>query len=610
MKKKFSLSSKFFFMMSVSIVFLVMLVLNFLTPLIADDLEYLYKTQDFSTILQNEYTQYMTWTGRSIVHIIARIFLLMPKFIFNIFNSLAFAYLTLLIFYISRWTHNKKYSIGKYLLISVALWLFIPTFGQVFLWETGSANYLWGSIIMLSMIAIYHKAYLTQSNSFLERYRVVGIILMLLFGVVSGWCNENTSGGALLIVIMYVLVMKFKNNHFKPWMISGIVGMTIGLILMVSAPGNAIRSTYFERATWSFSKKLILGIIQITENLKDHAILFFILLGIFIILGFLVHKNSIRSFIGLGYVIAGLATIYVLSLSPSGLNWGRSFYGGVLYFIIALFMNYPDNLNIEKSGIKYAYVVLSAILIIPFVFSFILGIADIGKSYISINKRYEYLEKQKESGNLNPLFADIDSSNNTNYPAYSNILSHVGLDTDSQINRSTARYFGLKSVKAISIADWNNIYLNGDPSLMKISNLTEYLKVMAEKDYVVALVAINYSESINSEDFAQVQKLFPNFQISNNMEMTYCGVLNSKNDKGITKNNFSSLRTTINKKLIKLESSYTHYENQRFAYVKIDDLQLSRNMDGLNFVVFDKNSGKVLDSVNFNQSENPKGAFR
>ena len=64
-----------------------MLTLNNLTPLLADDYEYLYKTKSWMTILIDEYNQYMTWTGRSVVHVIARIFLLLPKGIFNVFNA-------------------------------------------------------------------------------------------------------------------------------------------------------------------------------------------------------------------------------------------------------------------------------------------------------------------------------------------------------------------------------------------------------------------------------------------------------------------------------------------------------------------------------------------
>ncbi|MFB8447709.1 DUF6056 family protein [Enterococcus thailandicus] len=101
MNQKYSTQKKIFFSI-VILTYLVMVLLNFLTPLIADDLQYMAKTEGFFTILNNEYTQYQTWTGRSIVHIIARIFLLMPKIFFNILNPLAFIYVTLLIFDLSN----------------------------------------------------------------------------------------------------------------------------------------------------------------------------------------------------------------------------------------------------------------------------------------------------------------------------------------------------------------------------------------------------------------------------------------------------------------------------------------------------------------------------
>ena len=84
---KVKLNKKKIFICSIIITFLVMLTLNNLTPLLADDYEYLYKTKSWMTILIDEYNQYMTWTGRSVVHIIARIFLLLPKGILNVFNA-------------------------------------------------------------------------------------------------------------------------------------------------------------------------------------------------------------------------------------------------------------------------------------------------------------------------------------------------------------------------------------------------------------------------------------------------------------------------------------------------------------------------------------------
>ncbi|MGO2698152.1 MAG: DUF3329 domain-containing protein, partial [Enterococcus faecalis] len=50
-------------------------------------------------------------------------------------------------------------------------------------------------------------------------------------------------------------------------------------------------------------------------------------------------------------------------------------------------------------------------------------------------------------------------------------------------------------------------------------------------------------------------------------------------------------------------SSYTNYENQTFASVKINDTEMSRNKKGLNFVIIDNNTNKVIDSVNFDITE-------
>ena len=47
----------------------------------------------------------------------------------------------------------------KYLMINLLIWLFVPTFGQTILWETGAANYLWGGIIIISFLSMYHRYY-------------------------------------------------------------------------------------------------------------------------------------------------------------------------------------------------------------------------------------------------------------------------------------------------------------------------------------------------------------------------------------------------------------------------------------------------------------------
>ena len=77
--------------------FILIFILNLLVVTTSDDLGYQIHS-GLIDIFKREYVQYMTWTGRSVAHIIARIFLAMPKIIFDVCNSLCFVYFTYLIY--------------------------------------------------------------------------------------------------------------------------------------------------------------------------------------------------------------------------------------------------------------------------------------------------------------------------------------------------------------------------------------------------------------------------------------------------------------------------------------------------------------------------------
>lgn len=588
--------------------YLIMVLLNFLTPLIADDLEYYYKTESLSTIFRDEYTQYISWTGRSVVHAIARFFLLLPKPVFNFINPLAYVYLTLIIYSIS--TNCKQFRLLKYTLINFSLWLFIPTYGQVFLWETGSANYLWGSIIILSLVFIYHNFYEKGSSSvFIIKRRIVSPLIFLL-GILGGWCNENTSGGLLLLLIVYIIIGKRRQGFIPKWMISGMVGCVVGLFIMISSPGNKIRSAYFERSSWALGKKIFTGVLQITENLQEYALYFILLLAVVIILQSLFPKCKQKLFLSACYVFVGVATIYVLALSPSGLGWGRSYFGGIIYLIIALFISWPDNLAIIKNSLKPFYISLSVMLSINFLFSFVIGTADIALSYRDITNRYEYLEKQKKLGNLNPVMGSIERDNVTFYPAYSKGLSNIGKDPNLQINRATAKYFGLESVTAVTETEWEQRYRYGDPLLMNIQVLDEYLERLNNGEYVVLLVGIGPLEGLSEKNVELLKALYPDYDNSDNSNRTIIGSCSSEGIIYKSNPSFSEFNQEIIGRDFNLEAKFASDGKEKYAHIKIDGVHYSVNAEGLNFVILDPNGKRVLDSVSFNISNNTTKALR
>lgn len=574
--------------------YVIMVVLNFLTPLIADDIEYMYKTSSFSSILHDEYTQYMTWTGRSVVHIIARLFLLMPKTVFNLVNPLIYVLLTLLIYKMTTKDNTTFYSF-KYFLINVFLWLFVPAFGQTILWETGAANYLWGGIIVVSFLFLYHRYY--EKEQELSFNPIVNSILLLILGILAGWCNENTSGGMILIVLGYLYFYYQKNKPLRPWMFTGLLGAIFGLFMMVTAPGNAVRATYFARSQWSLPRKLYSGVFSITKTLYENSLALFVLMAVLIVLGifFSKHKEWLRlSYI---YLFAGIATIYVLSLSPAGLDWGRSFFGGVLFIIMAMAFEWPDKVLKSTQGAFYG--VISGVLITQFLFTFALGVNDIALSYREINQQYHYVREQKKQGNLNPVIANFTIYNQTGHTAYSGGLSHVKTDITKQVNRANAKYFGLESIHSVPKEAWETIYQQGDPKWMSIWNANAYFEALSQTDHLIVMAGAGDKTQMNQQLAEEIRKLFPEFKNGDSeSSWNFSGIrLLGKNPEFSQTKNYNSVSQEINGKEISVSSSFTPYADQQFAAIKVGDINVARNKTGINIAVLSK-EGKIVDAVN------------
>lgn len=574
--------------------YVIMVVLNFLTPLIADDIEYMYKTSSFSSILHDEYTQYMTWTGRSVVHIIARLFLLMPKTVFNLVNPLIYVLLTLLIYKMTTKDNTTFYSF-KYFLINVFLWLFVPAFGQTILWETGAANYLWGGIIVVSFLFLYHRYY--EKEQELSFNPIVNSILLLILGILAGWCNENTSGGMILIVLGYLYFYYQKKKPLRLWMFTGLLGAIFGLFMMVTAPGNAVRATYFARSQWSLPRKLYSGVFSITKTLYENSLALFVLMAVLIVLGifFSKHKEWLRlSYI---YLFAGIATIYVLSLSPAGLDWGRSFFGGVLFIIMAMAFEWPDKVLKSTQGAFYG--VISGVLITQFLFTFALGVNDIALSYREINQQYHYVREQKKQGNLNPVIANFTIYNQTGHTAYSGGLSHVKTDITKQVNRANAKYFGLESIHSVPKEAWETIYQQGDPKWMSIWNANTYFEALSQTDHLVVMAGAGDKAQMNQQLAEEIRKLFPEFKNGDSeSSWNFSGIrLLGKNPEFSQTKNYNSVSQEINGKEISVSSSFTPYADQQFAAIKVGDINVARNKAGINIAVLSK-EGKIVDAVN------------
>lgn len=434
----------FFGMIAVS--FFAILIYNILTPAMSDDLTYhkiVSQANSFLELVRQEQHQYMTWTGRSVNHMILRCFLSGDKWIFNICNSMAFVVLTLFMYYLIE--NKKKYDIFVYLLINLFVWTFSVSFAQTVLWETGACNYLWGSTIILAYLSVFRFC---RDRDYMGTAQIAPAVGLFLLGILAGWCNENTSGGCILLTLIWIAFYVYEKKRVRLWMAVGVAGNMTGFLFMVLAPGNASRMTFMEEEHT--------GIVAILSRwlkcclaIKNH---FFVLLALCIIAFVLVRlqkaqlKHS-RNMLVFLFVFA--ATCYALVLTPEPV--ARAYFGAGVFLMISCIQGIVD---VADRDLYVRTLKLSAagIFALYFAFTWLESGADLMRIYREYNERYAYIEEQKAAGEKDITVPLLRPDFQTKYSDAYN--SDFAESSAYWINITVAQYYDLDSISAVPREEW------------------------------------------------------------------------------------------------------------------------------------------------------------
>lgn len=417
-----------------SVIFIFMFVLNFLTPLIADDFSYSFgadgRIKNLYDIYNKQVDHYFTWGGRTVAHTIAQIFLLFPKIIFSIANTFAYVLLIYLIYRIARGKSEDKPILV--IAINLLLWFVLPVFGQTCLWLIGSCNYLWTTDIILIFILKY------MENKPTKR-KILSMILMFLLGIIAGWTNENTAVGAIFIVVASLFFMKKSKVKLEKWHISGAIGIVIGFILLIAAPGNYARNELFVDNTSVIVKWIYRAVnysISFVDILKPLILFTIILVTINIYYKKKIEKNVIV------YLIAAVLTVYSMVLSPTFPE--RAWFGVIIYAIIAdMYLLY----NVDKLNRVYTYIIADVVLVFLTLYcsqylNTALGIKELKSTW---NSRIDYIESEKANNNFNvkvERYVTLDKHN----PNYK--LEDIAADEGTWPNNDIAKYFGIQGISS------------------------------------------------------------------------------------------------------------------------------------------------------------------
>jgi len=444
-------SKKVVFITLTALFFLLIFLLNNIYPLYVDDWVYsfffdgyqlnynenLQQIGSLKDIFISQYYHYFGWGGRSVVHVVAQFLLFIKPIYRDILNTLAYILLVALIYYFCK--GNKKCSnLYLYPAIFMLLFLFLPTFTQTVLWITGSANYMWGTLILMLFIYFYYKSYITETPD----KDIVFSILLFLLGIIAGWTNENTVASVLFFLFLYLVYLKWEKKRIPTWMIFGFAGLCIGAAFMILAPGNFIRANLNSGTIdISFShliKSRIKNLVDIYISVYAIPLFSALFIGILYLhfrkrKDLIISKEAIASIVFFLMAHISIAIMLFVPYFPE-----RATFFSVTLLIISVCIQWK-NLPQKKT---LNTIVLSCLLILfvaryYFRYDFILSFDKI------MEERQILMEEEKKKGNF-----DIVFTKRIHFPKEFDSFD-ASPDTANWVNKTYLNYFGVKSVRLI-----------------------------------------------------------------------------------------------------------------------------------------------------------------
>lgn len=454
---------KHIFYIIVALIFLGILAYNFLTPYLLDDLGYQLEAAKANTFFDLVFQQWDEWlyhNGRFVGQFNLRFMLWLGKGVFNVINSIMFTVLILLI-YLNIFK-VKKYNISILLLSLTFVWIFAIAFGQVMLWLSGACNYLWGSVFILGFITLVRHIlgqYREKEDYKLSWIKLVGIFI---FGAIAGCCNENTSGGCFLMVLIFVLNHFFNRDKGKrklnAFMIIAPLSVLCGLVFMISSPGLWSRAGYDELAeNYEGIMKYLSHIYKVTVGIRENfSLLLIITIIAIVIIG--VNKpwknfREIRNDSTFIFCFGFLATSYALVIItyPSK----RAFYGAGIFLIVAA-LDAISRMTLSEKTSKYIRFSLVALTCTWLFFTYFENLVNLARINREENSRVSMIEEAASAGEsiavipqYHPEFAN----------PYSTAMDAQAVeDPDDWVNIFYEQKYGIDKVIALPYEEWEELY--------------------------------------------------------------------------------------------------------------------------------------------------------
>ena len=442
-------------------IYFLMLTLNFLMPMsYGDDYFYAFvyentfwqplpedarRLSSFSDVLNSFANHYLTHSGR-IIFIVMFFFEWIGKFWFNFVNAGIAVLLILEIAWISDRGRISIPEPSRICWIFFALWTFTTGLSTIFMWLGGSLNYLWTTVMLLGFLIPFVRKYFGIAN------RNYPPALIFLFGIIAGCTNENTICFFIPFLAIQCILDRSK-GRLDRWQTAGVIGLTLGYLILMAAPGNFVRiesEEYFSQLPRDENDPTIAPALPFNIIMLQQSPLWIYLFWNLIRFRKLEREDQNLNHelnFARGLVCVCIFSVLIMFLSPD--FPARSMFPGLVYLLIAVTILIRLRHEIDGDQMRYRSIrLLHAAGNLYFAMTLIFTI-------YGMNQLHDYSER---------VISTATSANSDEIIEVSNYLPSTKLfwasgmhvpvlifayDEKNWINISFARYFGIKGVRAV-----------------------------------------------------------------------------------------------------------------------------------------------------------------
>ena len=222
-----------------ALIFVLLLVFNFLTPMTADDFLFTFSRSHWGRvtapdeIIPSMIALRQNTNGRVLAHFFVQLFLFWPRPVFNVLNA---GLGTLLFFILYRYVRRGE--AGRDLLLAVLLFslifVLLPAFGQVFLWLTGACNYSWTILVTFGFLYPFFAHFMGRE----VKMDAVTRALYLPLGFAAGAWSENGSLAMLCAASGFLGLSWLREKKLPRFLAGSFLVSCFGFLFLMSAPSE------------------------------------------------------------------------------------------------------------------------------------------------------------------------------------------------------------------------------------------------------------------------------------------------------------------------------------------------------------------------------------